>query len=112
MNHAHVSDALYPYFVSSLPAEQAFPIVTLKYLISHYTRCNMRSSFFHLLPIVMGVLVTTAPSTVFACEGECIVGITNAFVTNYTAPIRKVLTDAVSPLLFRLYSQNDNRNLL
>ena len=41
--------------------------------------------------------------TVSACEGECIVDITNAFLGNYTVPIHEALSDIVGSLsnLFR-----------
>ncbi|KAI0370597.1 hypothetical protein BV20DRAFT_944003 [Pilatotrama ljubarskyi] len=40
-----------------------------------------------LIPFLMAV-----PVTVKACEGDCIVGITNAFIGNYTDPIHTVMT--------------------
>ncbi|KAI0355908.1 hypothetical protein OH77DRAFT_1424178 [Trametes cingulata] len=42
---------------------------------------------FSLIPFLMAV-----PVTVQACEGDCIVGITNAFLGNYTGPVHAVLT--------------------
>ena len=43
-------------------------------------------SFNALLAVVL-----TAPVAVFACEGDCMVGITNAFLGNYTLPVYSVL---------------------
>ncbi|KAJ3002360.1 hypothetical protein NUW54_g5885 [Trametes sanguinea] len=36
--------------------------------------------------------LSAVPATVFACEGDCIVGITNAFVSNYSSPIHIAMT--------------------
>ena len=44
-----------------------------------------------LLPL----LFVTVPVTVSACEGNCIVGITDAFIGNYTAPVNTVTTSIV-----------------
>ncbi|KAL6306311.1 hypothetical protein BKA93DRAFT_729396 [Sparassis latifolia] len=38
------------------------------------------------------------PVTVFACEGECIVGITNAFLTNYSDPIHAVMNNVATQI--------------
>jgi hypothetical protein len=46
------------------------------------------------LSFILFVLFTV-PATVFACEGDCIVGITDAFLGNYSHPVNKVLTDVV-----------------
>ena len=43
-------------------------------------------------------LLVAAPVVVLACEGDCIVGITNAFVTNYTDPVDFVLGNVVNIL--------------
>ncbi|EMD35393.1 hypothetical protein CERSUDRAFT_116168 [Gelatoporia subvermispora B] len=40
----------------------------------------------------------TVPATVFACEGECIVSITNAFLGNYTKPLGAVLESAATQI--------------
>lgn len=45
--------------------------------------------------IVSLVLCVAAPVAVSACEGECIVGITNAFLGNYSSPIGSVLGEIV-----------------
>ncbi|KAF9815474.1 hypothetical protein IEO21_04571 [Rhodonia placenta] len=37
------------------------------------------------------LIFLAVPVTVFACEGECIVAITNVFLGNYTAPISAVM---------------------
>ncbi|KAJ3002738.1 hypothetical protein NUW54_g5683 [Trametes sanguinea] len=36
--------------------------------------------------------LSVVPATVSACEGDCIVGITNAFVSNYSSPIHIAMT--------------------
>ncbi|CDO70992.1 hypothetical protein BN946_scf184830.g24 [Trametes cinnabarina] len=40
---------------------------------------------------LMLLALSAVPATVVACEGDCIVGITNAFLSNYTAPIQSVM---------------------
>ncbi|KAH9852300.1 hypothetical protein C2E23DRAFT_868780 [Lenzites betulinus] len=42
--------------------------------------------FFSLISVFLAV-----PATVYACEGDCIVDITNAFLGNYTAPMNMVM---------------------
>jgi hypothetical protein len=37
----------------------------------------------------------TVPATVNACEGDCIVGITDAFLGNYSEPVQRVILTAV-----------------
>jgi hypothetical protein len=56
-------------------------------------RVNMRLSFLSILPFMMVL------DTVSACEGDCIMGITNAFLGNYTIPIQKVFENTVRPRL-------------
>ncbi|KAI0783757.1 hypothetical protein C8Q75DRAFT_418641 [Abortiporus biennis] len=46
---------------------------------------------FTLLSSILVVL--TVPVTVSACEGECIVSITKAFLGNYTTPVQNVLEE-------------------
>jgi hypothetical protein len=48
---------------------------------------------FLLVPLFV---LVAAPVAVSACEGECIVGITNAFLGNYSSPIQAVLNEIVS----------------
>jgi hypothetical protein len=47
-----------------------------------------------------------APVAVSACEGECIVAVTNVFLGNYSVPIQTVLNDLVSytAICFRHFS--------
>ncbi|EKM56161.1 uncharacterized protein PHACADRAFT_174328 [Phanerochaete carnosa HHB-10118-sp] len=48
---------------------------------------------------VVGLLVcATVPVTVSACEGDCIVGITNAFLTNYTRPVDFVMDNVAKQI--------------
>lgn len=47
-------------------------------------------------PLFVSLILATVPATVLACEGECIVGITNAFLGNYTDPIRMTMEQIVS----------------
>ncbi|KAI0728506.1 hypothetical protein C8Q72DRAFT_779838 [Fomitopsis betulina] len=52
--------------------------------------------------LVLALLALMVPAAVFACEGECIVQITNAYVGNYTTPVDRVmqwLTEQVSEML-------------
>lgn len=47
--------------------------------------------------------VFVLPATlVLACEGECIVGITNALLGNYTTPIENVWSEMVSIYLLNV----------
>ncbi|PSR79163.1 hypothetical protein PHLCEN_2v7134 [Hermanssonia centrifuga] len=52
----------------------------------------MRFSALHLLAFF------AVPVTVSACEGDCIVGITNAFISNYTDPVHGVLENIASQI--------------
>ncbi|GJE88164.1 hypothetical protein PsYK624_042470 [Phanerochaete sordida] len=48
---------------------------------------------------VFGLLFAAlVPVTVSACEGDCIVGITNAFLTNYTSPIEFVMDNVAKQI--------------
>ncbi|KAI0262527.1 hypothetical protein BC834DRAFT_971902 [Gloeopeniophorella convolvens] len=40
-----------------------------------------------MLSLTLPILLLTIPFSVLACEGECIVGITHAWVGNYTTPL-------------------------
>ena len=51
----------------------------------------MRSFMIRLLVLL------AVPVTVLACEGDCIVGITNAWLGNYTRPVNTVLNTIVRP---------------
>jgi hypothetical protein len=62
----------------------------LPLIITRYIRLNMQ---FVLVPLLV---LVAAPVAVFACEGECIIGITNAFLGNYSTPIHAVLDEIVS----------------
>ena len=53
--------------------------------------------------VICLLALVAAPATVLACEGDCIVGITNAFLGNYTYPVHKVLLTIVSSLSTVLY---------
>lgn len=64
---------------------RAIPFVLLLY----FTETVM----FPFIPLFVCVL---APVAVSACEGDCIVGITNAFLGNYSSPIQAVLGNIVS----------------
>lgn len=37
------------------------------------------------------LFLSAVPATVSACEGDCIVGITNAFVGNYSNPVEQLM---------------------
>jgi hypothetical protein len=45
--------------------------------------------------LLLATFIATAPSLISACEGECIVGITNAWLSNYTIPINQVFGSLV-----------------
>ena len=49
----------------------------------------MRSFMIRLLVLL------AVPVTVLACEGDCIVGITNAFVGNYSSPLGQLMKKVV-----------------
>lgn len=50
------------------------------------------------------LVLVAAPVAVFACEGECIIAITNAFLGNYSTPIHAVLNEIVSRISLVFYS--------
>ena len=54
---------------------------------------TMQLLFFGILTLV------AVPVTVSACEGDCIVEITHAFLGNYSSPINTVLEGMVSNYL-------------
>ena len=56
---------------------------------------------FLLVPLFVFV---AAPVAVSACEGECIIGITNAFLGNYSAPIQAVLNEIVTHTCIMIHS--------
>ncbi|KAF9457755.1 hypothetical protein BDZ94DRAFT_1272495 [Collybia nuda] len=57
----------------------------------------MRHSLFgfSLLSIILG----TTPDGVMACEGDCIIGIANAFLTNYTVTVHTVLSHIANDII-------------
>jgi hypothetical protein len=55
------------------------------------TRPRMRT-FCSIVFVISTFLTTTR---VFACEGPCIVGVTNVFVSNYTSPVETVFNKMV-----------------
>lgn len=59
--------------------------------------------------LVSLLVLVAAPVAVFACEGECIIGITNAFLGNYSTPIHAVLDEIVSWFSLVLYSITNRR---
>lgn len=46
--------------------------------------------------LVSLILLLAVPATVRSCEGNCIVGTTNAYLSNYTDPINSVMDSIVS----------------
>ena len=44
---------------------------------------------------LLTLVALSVPVTVSACEGECIVKITNAYVGNYTTPVDAVMRSLV-----------------
>ena len=50
----------------------------------------------YFIPLLATFLLATVPAAVRACEGECIVGITKAFLGNYTDPVRITMEQLVS----------------
>ena len=50
---------------------------------------------FFCVYLLLALMVNVLPT--FACEGACIVDITNAFLGNYTKPLGKVFKQLVSP---------------
>ncbi|KJA15609.1 hypothetical protein HYPSUDRAFT_148930 [Hypholoma sublateritium FD-334 SS-4] len=60
------------------------------------------SSLFHVIEVAF--LAST--SLVLACEGDCIVGITNAFIGNYTAPKESVLEKIAERIVSELIPNN------
>lgn len=43
-----------------------------------------------MLLFTFPILLLASPISVFACEGDCIIGITDAWLGNYTSPIDTV----------------------
>ncbi|KAL7277196.1 hypothetical protein ACG7TL_009044 [Trametes sanguinea] len=56
--------------------------------------------------------LSAVPATVFACEGDCIVGITNAFVSNYSNPIRIAMTGMAHQISDLLPGQPDTETAM
>ncbi|KAI1784539.1 hypothetical protein LXA43DRAFT_209360 [Ganoderma leucocontextum] len=50
------------------------------------------------------LLLATVPAAVSACEGDCIVGITNAWVGNYTTPIHNVMQSMATEISTHILS--------
>lgn len=48
-----------------------------------------------VIALVSAAFIVPA-TVVLACEGECIIGITNALLGNYTTPMDKALLEIVS----------------
>jgi len=46
--------------------------------------------------LINAILLLAVPVTVWACEGECISGVTNAWRTNYTSPVHAVFENIVT----------------
>ena len=55
-------------------------------------RYTMRSSPL----VIFSFILIIAPKIAIACEGQCITGVTNAFVQNYTNPVHIAIRHAVS----------------
>jgi hypothetical protein len=81
--YSHNQPNLDSYF--NLPAILSSTPGAISLLTTRYIRLNMQFVLASLLVLV------AAPVAVFACEGECIVAITNAFLGNYSTPIHNVL---------------------
>lgn len=54
----------------------------------------------------LGIALLVATGRVSACEGECIVGITDALLSNYTAVINSAVSQMVSKLILILVNPN------
>jgi len=55
-------------------------------------------SYHQLIPMLLftfSILLFANPISVFSCEGNCIIGITHAWLGNYTSPIYTVFQDIV-----------------
>ncbi|KAI0641562.1 hypothetical protein C8Q79DRAFT_1078055 [Trametes meyenii] len=63
--------------------------------------------FFSFVPFLLAV-----PATVNACEGDCIVGITNAFLGNYSTPVRAAMTSVAKQISGILHSRPDTQTAL
>ncbi|KAG6830057.1 hypothetical protein H0H87_009407 [Tephrocybe sp. NHM501043] len=61
------------------------------------------------ISVIFLVIFFALPTVVTACEGECIVEITKAFLTNYTYPVNSVLQGLVRILLAPLSSNSTNK---
>src|ERR1700744_1208732 len=45
--------------------------------------------------LIVSIILLASQISVHACEGDCIVGITNAWVGNYTSPVNNVFRELV-----------------
>ncbi|KAK7682209.1 hypothetical protein QCA50_014796 [Cerrena zonata] len=59
----------------------------------------------HYLFLFISLILAAAPVAVVACEGECIVGITNAFLGNYTNPIRVTMEQIAQQISYSIPNQ-------
>jgi hypothetical protein len=48
-----------------------------------------------MLRFTFSILLFASPISTFACEGDCIIGITHALLGNYTSPVYSVLRQIV-----------------
>lgn len=77
-------------FYFDLPATLLFPPGAIPLVLSPYLTETMQFILVSLF------VLSAVPAAVFACEGECIIGITNAFLGNFSSPIQAVLDITVS----------------
>ncbi|KAI0073780.1 hypothetical protein K474DRAFT_1666197 [Panus rudis PR-1116 ss-1] len=59
--------------------------------------------------LLLTFLFLTVPATVMGCEGECIVGVTNAVVGNYSTPVQHVM-DRIAEDIASLASDYSSRH--
>lgn len=71
--------------------------------------CQVRLSFLFSLQVPamrfnigLGFLLLAVPVTVSACEGDCIVAITNAWIGNYSEPVTTIMDNLVSSFPYAL----------
>jgi len=75
----------------------------------HCLHLNHIASLYEMLSLTLPILLFASPISVFACEGECMKGVTLAWLTNYTSLIDPVFKHIVRcraapripPLTFR-----------
>jgi len=80
---------------ADLPLRSALSRLSSKFAIYKLPMAGPRGNF--LTSLLLALLIALSSFLLArACEGECITGITNAFHSNYTVPVRLTFLSLVS----------------